>query len=220
MRLKAVIVLILMTLIVGGCDMSKENKSVAPSEMNARELTDVPAFQDEFTRDFIESTEQTHEGYFPFVSGTGDYEMDFPSDMIIGERSYNIAPENRSETIVIQYPSESIKDRTAFINMRINYYNSYLSVEHSKEQMMKSSGRLLEFKGIESPHENQLLEIAEYEDGALLVLAPIIWSEDGRMIVIHTTVNCKENVEKDLCLKSKEEQKQKAIVMLKSIVFM
>ncbi|WP_084160631.1 hypothetical protein [Terribacillus saccharophilus] len=200
--------------------MSNENNSVSPSEMNANELPDVPALQDEFTRDFLSSTEQTKEGYYSLESGSKGFNMDFPEDMIIGERSYNIAPENRSETIVIQYPSESIKNRKAFINMRINYYNSYLSVEHSKEQMMKSSGRVLEFKEIESPHENQLLEIAEYEDEALLVLAPIIWSEDGRMIVIHTTVNCKENVEKDLCLQSKEEQKQKAIVMLKSIVFM
>ncbi|WP_280137068.1 hypothetical protein [Terribacillus halophilus] len=38
---------------------------------------------------------------------------------------------------------------------------------------------MMEFSEIESFHENQLLEIAEYGDEALLVLAPIIWSDDG-----------------------------------------
>ncbi|WP_366249000.1 hypothetical protein [Terribacillus aidingensis] len=199
--------------------MSKENKSVDPSEMDVSELPDLPVFQDEFTRDFIESTEQTHEGYFPFVSGTGAYRMEFPGDMIIGEKSYNIGPENRSETIVIQYPTDSINDQNAFINMRVNYFSTQLSVEKSKEQMATSSNRELEFKKIESNFDQQKLEVAEYVDDSILVLAPIIWSDDGQVMQINTTINCKENVPENKCSESIKEQKEKALEMLKSMHF-
>lgn len=57
--------------------MGKENeKDIKPSEMKAEDLPDVRALQDEFTRSFIESTEEVEPGYYSFLSGrsvTGCY---------------------------------------------------------------------------------------------------------------------------------------------------
>lgn len=215
MRLKMFIVLILITIIVGGCGMSNENNSVSPSEMNANELPDVPALQDEFTRDFLSSTEQIKEGYYSLESGSKGFNMDFPEDMTIGERSYDLAENNWSETMVLSYPNY---DRNAFINMRINYYSSRFSVENSKDQMESSSERELDFKQIETDDNNQTLEAAEYENGSLSVIYAIIWSnDDDKVIQVHTKLNCKEDVEEDECASSKGEQKEKALSMLKSI---
>ncbi|MFP7478316.1 hypothetical protein [Terribacillus saccharophilus] len=193
--------------------MNNKNNSVSPSEMNINELPDVPALQDEFTRDFLSSMEQTKVGYYPLESGSQGFKMDFPEDMTIGKRSYDIAENNWSETMVLSYPNY---DRNAFINMRINYYSSRFSVENSKDQMESSSERELDFKQIESQHKDQKLEAAEYENDSLSVIYALIWSSNGKIVQVHTKINCMEDVE-EVCRVSKEEQKNKAMEMLKSI---
>jgi hypothetical protein len=51
-------------------------------------------FKDDFTRSFIQSIEETSPGYYPFLSATGRYEMDFPEDTIIfGEPAYSLEKE-------------------------------------------------------------------------------------------------------------------------------
>ena len=69
--------------------MNNEDQTKKPSEMNPDELPDGRAFEDEFTRGFLESTEETRPGYYPFLSGTGKYEMDFPSGGVVGNRGYS-----------------------------------------------------------------------------------------------------------------------------------
>ncbi|RDW15836.1 hypothetical protein CWR48_19115 [Oceanobacillus arenosus] len=74
--------------------MSNEDQTKKPSEMNPDELPDVRAFEDEFTRGFLQSTEESRPGYYPFLSGTGKYVMDFPAGGVVGEDSYAIKEED------------------------------------------------------------------------------------------------------------------------------
>ena len=78
------LILIVITLLVG-CQIGKE---VKPSEMHPNELPDERALQDEFTRNFIQSTEETSPGYYPFLSNTEKYSMDFPADGIVNKEFY------------------------------------------------------------------------------------------------------------------------------------
>src|SRR5699024_9847094 len=75
-------------ILLGGCQADKDETSTNPTEIDKGDLPDVHAFEDEFTRDFLQSTEETRDGYYHFVSGTGKYKMDFPSSGVIGDRSY------------------------------------------------------------------------------------------------------------------------------------
>ncbi|PAE16131.1 hypothetical protein CHH91_10890 [Virgibacillus sp. 7505] len=194
--------------------MSNEKNSVSPSEMDPSDLPDVPAFQDEFTRDFLQSTEQTKKGYYPLLSGSNSFTMDFPKDMVISKESYNIQSSDKGETIVISYPSHQGK---AFIIQSLSYSHSQLSAEDSKEQMVNSAGRELNFQAIESSNEKQHIEIAEYEDDSLSIIEALIWNDNNEAIQTHTTITCKEETNKEECTKSKEIQKEKALDMLKSI---
>ncbi|GAB3804251.1 hypothetical protein [Virgibacillus kimchii] len=72
---------------LNGCQMDTVNEAQKPADMDPEDLPDVRAFQDEFTREFLQSTEETRDGYYPFLSGTGRYEMDFPGGGVIGEKS-------------------------------------------------------------------------------------------------------------------------------------
>ena len=69
-------------------------KELKPSEMNPNDLPDERAFQDEFTREFLQSVEETRPGYYPFLSKTGKYKMDFPRDGHIGKQAYSIRKTN------------------------------------------------------------------------------------------------------------------------------
>ncbi|WP_249870811.1 hypothetical protein [Oceanobacillus saliphilus] len=74
--------------------MDNEEISKKPSEMSPEELPGVRAFEDEFTRGFLQSTEETRPGYYLFLSGTGKYEMDFPAGGVVGENSYALKEED------------------------------------------------------------------------------------------------------------------------------
>src|SRR5690625_2566820 len=56
--------------------------------MNPDDLPDERAFQDEFTREFLQSVEETRPGYYPFLSKTGKYKMDFPGDGNVSKAFY------------------------------------------------------------------------------------------------------------------------------------
>lgn len=103
MRINFVIVLILITLIIGGCGVGGDIQSVSPSEMDPNELPKVPAFQDEFTRDFIQSTEPVKEGYYHFQSRSNSFTMNFPERMIVVDESYSLGPDDRSEYLEFSY---------------------------------------------------------------------------------------------------------------------
>ena len=65
-------------------------KELKPSERNPDDLPDERAFQDEFTRAFLQSIDETRPGYYPFLSNTGRYKMDFPAGGDIIKRAYSI----------------------------------------------------------------------------------------------------------------------------------
>ena len=79
MKRSIALILILFILLVG-CQ-----KELKPSEMNHNDLPDERAFQDEFTRDFLQSIDETRPGYYPFLSRTGKYNMDFPASGVISK---------------------------------------------------------------------------------------------------------------------------------------
>ena len=78
------LILIVIILLVG-CQ-----NELKPSEMDPNDLPDERAFQDEFTRGFLQSVEETRPGYYPFLSKTGKYNMDFPASGVISKNFYSI----------------------------------------------------------------------------------------------------------------------------------
>src|SRR5699024_4591107 len=168
MRLKLVLVFIAIIIVLGRCQMPNKNPStqtegeqeeLKPADMDDEDLPDVRAFKDEFTRGFLQSTEETRPGYYPFSSATGAYKMDFPAEGKIGEKSYNI--KNKSyEGVSIGVGNEQ-SDITHTI--KVKYYN-HLSDELKESrlgQMESNIGMDLEFE--EKTSENQTLYLAPYQ---------------------------------------------------------
>ena len=69
-------------LFIGGCWLMSE-KDI--SEMDPKDLPNVTAFQDDFTREFMTSTEEVDDGYYLFESKTGGYTMWYPEDAVMNK---------------------------------------------------------------------------------------------------------------------------------------
>src|SRR5699024_7716541 len=84
-------------IVLGGCPLGDSNKNQKPSEMNKEDLPNVEAFNDEFTRNFLKSVEETEEEFSPFLAGTGQYKMVFPAGGVIDEIWYVVRENDREE---------------------------------------------------------------------------------------------------------------------------
>ncbi len=75
---KIIIFGITLLLFIGGCsgmDKEKEAEKVKPEK-----LPNTNAFQDEFTRNFMASTEEMENGYYLFESGIEAFTLNFPKN--------------------------------------------------------------------------------------------------------------------------------------------
>src|SRR5699024_4152405 len=72
-------------LFIGGCGLMGK-KDI--SNMDPKDLPDVTAFQDDFTREFMTSTEDVEEGYYLFESKTGGYTMWYPEEATMDKHLY------------------------------------------------------------------------------------------------------------------------------------
>ncbi|WP_154655278.1 hypothetical protein [Pontibacillus halophilus] len=121
--------------------MSKDQVT-DPEEVAAKDLPDVPAFEDEFTRGFLTSTQETRPGYYSFLSKTEQFKMDFPRNGVIGEQSYSVE-ENNSEGIYIGMDNDDSN-----IRIFLEYYGQGTepSLETSISTLEGSVGEDLTFK--------------------------------------------------------------------------
>ena len=112
MKHLTVFILISIIILLVGCQ-----KELKPSEMNPNNLPDERAFHEEFTREFLQSVEETRPGYYPFLSKTGRYKMDFPAEGVINKHSY-IINNTSHETFNLTY----IDEDNINIEISVAYY--------------------------------------------------------------------------------------------------
>lgn len=186
--------------------------------MEMEELPDVRAFQDEFTRGFLQSTEETRPGYYSFSSGTEAFEMDFPAEGKLGEKSYNIRDKNY-EAIMIGVGSPE-SDITQII--RITYYGHLEEDLHKYSrlgQLQSSVEEELDFDRVEE--NNEIYYIASYEsankdfDFETFGHAGFMFNKNGSggIEVIYSS-DCEGD-----CDELKEADMRKALEWIKSIKF-
>ncbi|MFP7494404.1 hypothetical protein SFC66_11500 [Terribacillus saccharophilus] len=194
--------------------MSNEKRTASPSEMDQKYLPDVPAFQDEFTRDYLQSTEPVREGFYPFEAKSEKFTMDFPEDMTIDERSYSKSSKDDSEFITISHTDQSLDVIT---NIQLKYYGFMGDEETSKQGMSKKMRDELNFENVSSEYENQKIEVANYSSGPFPGFATLIWNDNDENIQIFADITCGEDVDTDKCSKLVESEKERILGVFQSI---
>ena len=144
MKLGITIMLIFFSVLLGGCQIGKE---VVPSEMHPSDLPDERAFQDEFTREFLQSVEETRPGYYPFLSKTGKYKMDFPADAVIGKQGYTLK-ESHFEALIGGIEGKMFAGFTLFYHGE----NDLENIEIHLDWFQGRIGKKLEYEVFENDH--------------------------------------------------------------------
>ncbi|HLR63332.1 MAG TPA: hypothetical protein VK097_12955 [Lentibacillus sp.] len=189
-----------------------QDQNKKPSEMNPEDLPDVRAFSDEFTLDFLQSTEETRDGYYPFLSGTGNYKVDFPAEGEIDERMYSIK-EKRHEEVPI-----SIKDDTGF-SMQITYYSHHKAdqINSYLENFKLLIGYDGDFRKLEK--KNQSLYYTGFERNGFRSYAGNVQNEKGTGgIEVVYDIDCRDKKEKT-CSENKQDDEERVMEWLESVQF-
>ncbi len=185
--------------------MGKEKKS--------EKLPDVEAFNDEYTRDFLQSEEEVMEGFYPFQSKTGKYEMAFPADGIIVEQAYRIK-DSKSEEVSI-----GLHDERGF-GMEIFFF-SYYTPEDREGILRRFQSRLGydgEFEEIEKAEKTIYFAPME-DDDILRIYGAYIENKQGPGgLEVTYEINCDDELEQ-LCDDNKEEDKKRALEWMNSFTF-
>ncbi|MFP7168838.1 hypothetical protein [Terribacillus sp. 7520-G] len=200
--------------------MGGDKQSGSPSEMNSSELPDVAAFQDEFTRDFIQKSEPTKEGYYSFKSGSNSFTMDFPENLVVIRESYNKDENDGSEMIELSLPKSERDKIDAVPVVKLHYYDFMSSEENSKESITARSSGTLEFKSLESVKSDQHIQYAENKDGIYPGLSGLVWNDNNQQIQIFASVVCKEGLSDEECETKAKPIKDSLVEILSSIQFL
>ncbi|WP_419882345.1 hypothetical protein ACN6MY_00490 [Peribacillus sp. B-H-3] len=111
---------------------SGENEPVEkkPSEMKEEKLPKTRAFQDEFTRGFISSTDEAENGYYTFKSKTGRYTLLFPEGGSISEESYSYV-ESKSESFLTGIKNKDLPSASLSVSYSAETSNTAKGIKYS-----------------------------------------------------------------------------------------
>lgn len=203
--------LMFVILISAGCQMDQDVDSKKTSEIAESKLPDVHAFDDPFTLDFLQSIEETEEGFYPFLSQTGKYKMDFPAGGVIDEQSYSVK-DNVFEEVHI-----SIEDDTGF-GMDVIYFSSNTK-ELLKDDLDAFKTRLGydgDFEKLEK--DDRTIYYAHYKNDVFRTFAGYILNEQGTGgIEVIYNIDCLDKEEQ--CRENKQSDKKLGMTWLESIQF-
>src|SRR5699024_11172913 len=134
---------VLIILIIGGCGLME--KDVA--EMDPKDLPDVRAFQDDFTREFMTSIEPVEDGYYEFESKTGGYTMKFPENATMSNKYYERKQKNFER---LRYAENESKTSNAYVAIvTYDHFSEERETKRSLNLLSKSenyNGDYKEFK--------------------------------------------------------------------------
>ena len=94
-------------------------KSQKPSEMDPKDLPEGRAFEDEFTKGFIQSTEEVSPGDYPLLSKNERFEMAFPKEDLTASEQY--VSKDNFESISFNDWKEG-KDTSSSVNVDFHSY--------------------------------------------------------------------------------------------------
>lgn len=141
---KALVILSTLAVLLGGCGVNKEEanqtqageEQKAPKEMDAKDLPQVTAFQDEATREYMVSTEEVEPGYYLLESKSKKIKMLFPEE---GKYSDLLSSYSKNEENIGF--DEYDKEANILMNGQITYYQEQSFLQKTDTMLEIISGK-------------------------------------------------------------------------------
>ncbi|MEK3806754.1 hypothetical protein MHB63_09465 [Bacillus sp. FSL H8-0547] len=212
--MKRVILLLGIVLgITSGC-----GSSAGPGieKTNQESIPDTEAFQDEFTREFMKSAEETEEGYYTFESKTKGYTILFPKNATVSVGDYS-AEQDKLESL--SFGEELLSEKISYF-IKLDYEDNEITDEIGTKLKLLSSGTDYEgeYKKIEKGDKVIYLS----DDGPknkdyYYLLAYVKSTASNKAIRFSYVSNC--NVEEKNCELITEKTEERINQILYSIGF-
>ncbi|PLR75557.1 hypothetical protein CU633_20475 [Bacillus sp. V3-13] len=208
--------IIMLILIIGGCGMN-HNPDQKDQRAAANNWPDTLAFTDEFTRGFMDSTEEVQDGYYLFKSKTNGYTMLFPVNGKISDMSYE-KTEDYDESFIF---GSNEKGNISY-EYQISYENSPITenIDANLDLLSIMASYQGEYETFE--HEDKTYYFAKNSDktkkGKYYSFFSYIKSkENEKAIMFYSRSFCTNSNQK--CAASSPEVEDKLLMLMKSVNF-
>ncbi|MDY0409411.1 hypothetical protein ACFFIS_01405 [Virgibacillus soli] len=214
--LKRLVTLSMIFTLLVSCSMFE--KPIA--ERDPKDLPDVMAFQDEFTRGFMTSAEEVEDGYYLFESKTGGYTMWYPEDARMDDMYYQ---NNKQHFEAIQFGGSHDRSTDAQYYVRAIYNNLSDVNEHQTylDLLSVTSGYKGDYE--RSLHGDKTLYFAvnKYVTKSknttyYSFLALLVQDKSNQALQYDYTIICKNSIE---CSFDLNEVEQQIKSLIKSVEF-
>ncbi|MBJ7894730.1 lipoprotein YvcA [Bacillus atrophaeus] len=137
----------LLLALTGGCSMNdKQNQNgqdgekteaIKPKDMDSKDLPQVPAFQDEKTREYMVSAKEEEPGYYLLESKLKGFRMLFPED---GEYEEELSSNDEKNIEGIAFNSYDEKTNVV-LNAQVKYYSQQTYINKPETMLEIVSGQ-------------------------------------------------------------------------------
>lgn len=212
-------------IIIGGCNLSKSDKENNNEKFaDLENLPKTEAFQDEFTREFLVSTEEVEEGYYLLESKTSGYRMLFLKNAsVAGGGFYDISKENTYEKVHL---SESNEQENINYYIKVIYENKKITndIDFNLSRFSKSYNYKGEFEkyqanGNEIYFANYVKDTSHIVEGSFyyVFLGYIKFQNSDQAVSISYGSTCYDDSLE--CNIDKDVEREKARKIFESIEF-
>ncbi|WP_203289226.1 hypothetical protein [Metabacillus sp. cB07] len=199
--------------VTGGCGMNSEQGN---ERINQESLPETRAFKDEFTREFMKSTEETEEGYYTFKSKTKGYTMLFPINAEISTMDYE---QIKSSYEALSYSEKVDKENISYF-MTVNFEDS-----SDTDDIQINLGILSDVSGYEGGYKEYTSgkktiyfgEKRNEEDGYYSYVAYITSDESNKAVSLNYHSRCLDKGTS--CELPGPEEKEKIKKIVESVEF-
>ncbi|HEY4553966.1 MAG TPA: hypothetical protein VIG80_12275, partial [Bacillaceae bacterium] len=111
-----IIFFMMISLILSGCELAVQDGE-KDNQVSANKTPDTRAFNDEFTKEFMDSPKDIENGYYLFRSKTNGYTMLFPVEGKVSDFGY----ERNKDFYEKLYIGEATKEKNISYNISLTY---------------------------------------------------------------------------------------------------
>ncbi|MDG5473132.1 hypothetical protein P6709_15370 [Jeotgalibacillus sp. ET6] len=201
---------------------NNQEEQLKPSEMSVEDLPDVRAFQDEFTRSFMKSTEEVADNLYPFESGTGLYEMWIPGGTVISKNSYTLESEETFESFLTGIENNNGSESS--LQMTFNNFDKIEFVEEYLDSVKNQADEDIVFEKTEDSNKDiymgKLESSSDNSFGETMSYAIFIQNKsgDGSAQIFYTT-SCSEGSDVE-CTELVDDEENKLTKIAASFNFL
>ncbi|MFD2212410.1 hypothetical protein [Metabacillus endolithicus] len=207
--------LIFTLVFAGGCSIKKEADS--------KVLPNTAAFQDEFTRSLLDSSEEVEDGHYLFELKTGGYSMLWPKNATTDGPPFYQRNKSGFEKILFSEIDEEENYSYAFSTTYTTYGDSL--IETSLNMLSSSVGYNGEYEKIETT--KTIIYYAKLEDKIGTVNESVtsfnyfsyIVSKDSKKGIEYIFIaNCFDEINR-VCKIDPKVEEEKALIQMKNVTF-